>query len=340
MIDAAQRPLVWAAVGARRRRRRPRASWPSGSARPLSRRSVRRGVLPPVHPLRVPPAAARSPTARLRDAADLVVVVGSDLDEMMTQAFAMPRPRASRSTSTPLDASKNYRAGRRASWRRRRGRASRWPAAALPQRRSTRSAGACAACAPTAGHRRDRPERYLDAACAPADDARRRRRHVHPRLLDRGFTRSRRRDGWPTRLAGDARLRLPGHSGRAAATGPVVASRRRRLPVRLRRAGDRRPGADPTDHAPHRRRRLRDAALREGKARGRRFGIKLRTPDLLALAGSFGIRAETVDGLDDEFGEALARHVDDREPSVLVARTPEPLVPPPNTSPNWYRRRH
>jgi len=24
---------------------------------------------------------------------------------------------------------------------------------------------------------------------------------------------------------------------------------------------------------------------------------------------------------------------------VLVASTPEPLVPPPNTSPNWYRRR-
>ena len=26
-------------------------------------------------------------------------------------------------------------------------------------------------------------------------------------------------------------------------------------------------------------------------------------------------------------------------PSVLVARTPVPLVPPPNTSPNWYRKR-
>ena len=43
--------------------------------------------------------------------------------------------------------------------------------------------------------------------------------------------------------------------------------------------------------------------------------------------------------LDDAFGEALARHVADPEPSVLVAHTPEPLVPPPNTSPNWYRRR-
>ena len=57
------------------------------------------------------------------------------------------------------------------------------------------------------------------------------------------------------------------------------------------------------------------------------------------MAESFGVRAETVDGLDDAFGEALAAHVADGSPSVLVARTPVPLVPPPNTSPNWYRKR-
>ena len=70
-----------------------------------------------------------------------------------------------------------------------------------------------------------------------------------------------------------------------------------------------------------------------------RYGVDLHTPDFAAMAAAFGIRAETVDGLEDEFGEALARHVAEPEPSVLVARTPEPLVPPPNTSPNWYRRR-
>jgi thiamine pyrophosphate-dependent acetolactate synthase large subunit-like protein len=70
-----------------------------------------------------------------------------------------------------------------------------------------------------------------------------------------------------------------------------------------------------------------------------RYGVDLRTPDFEALAGAFGVRAETVDGLDDDFGAALAEHVADPEPSMLVARTPEPLVPPPNTSPNWYRRR-
>jgi thiamine pyrophosphate-dependent acetolactate synthase large subunit-like protein len=74
-----------------------------------------------------------------------------------------------------------------------------------------------------------------------------------------------------------------------------------------------------------------DAAGRE------RFGVDLQTPDFEALAGSFGVKAETVDGLDEAFGEALARHVEDPEPSVLVANAA--LQPPPTTSPRWYRKR-
>jgi acetolactate synthase-1/2/3 large subunit len=68
------------------------------------------------------------------------------------------------------------------------------------------------------------------------------------------------------------------------------------------------------------------------------YGVDLQTPDFAAMAESFGVRAENVDGLDDAFGEALARHVEEPEPSVLVARG-EALVPPPTTSPNWYRKR-
>jgi len=67
------------------------------------------------------------------------------------------------------------------------------------------------------------------------------------------------------------------------------------------------------------------------------YGVDLHTPDFAALAASFGVRTETVEGLDDAFGEALARHVSEGGPSVLVARAPG-LVPPPTTSPNWYRR--
>ena len=53
------------------------------------------------------------------------------------------------------------------------------------------------------------------------------------------------------------------------------------------------------------------------------------------MAESFGVRAETVDGLTAAFSEALTRHVRDPEPSVLVARAA--LEPPPTTSPRWYR---
>jgi acetolactate synthase-1/2/3 large subunit len=68
------------------------------------------------------------------------------------------------------------------------------------------------------------------------------------------------------------------------------------------------------------------------------YGVDLATPDFAAMAESFGVPAETVEGLDDAFGEGLARHVADPEPSVLVAKA-EMLVPPPTTSPNWYRKR-
>jgi thiamine pyrophosphate-dependent acetolactate synthase large subunit-like protein len=66
------------------------------------------------------------------------------------------------------------------------------------------------------------------------------------------------------------------------------------------------------------------------------FGVDLESPDFAALAASFGIQAETVDGLGDGFSAALRRQISADEPSVLVARAA--LEPPPTTSPRWYRR--
>ena len=63
--------------------------------------------------------------------------------------------------------------------------------------------------------------------------------------------------------------------------------------------------------------------------------VPLRTPDFVALARSFGIEAEGIEGLGDAFAAALARHVATDEPTVLVARAA--LEPPPTTSPRWYR---
>jgi thiamine pyrophosphate-dependent acetolactate synthase large subunit-like protein len=67
----------------------------------------------------------------------------------------------------------------------------------------------------------------------------------------------------------------------------------------------------------------------------RQTGVDLRTPDFAALARSFGLRADTVDGLGEAFATALADHAADAEPTVLVARAA--LQPPPTTSPRWYR---
>ncbi|HEY7630597.1 MAG TPA: thiamine pyrophosphate-binding protein, partial [Thermoleophilaceae bacterium] len=66
------------------------------------------------------------------------------------------------------------------------------------------------------------------------------------------------------------------------------------------------------------------------------FGVDLATPDFEAMARSFGIEAETVEGLGDEFGRVLARQVGTGTPTVLVAKAA--LEPPPTTSPRWYRR--
>jgi acetolactate synthase-1/2/3 large subunit len=66
------------------------------------------------------------------------------------------------------------------------------------------------------------------------------------------------------------------------------------------------------------------------------LGMKLQSPDFEAMARSFGVRAETVDGLGEAFEAKLQHHATLAEPTVLVARAA--LGPPPNVSPRWYRR--
>jgi acetolactate synthase-1/2/3 large subunit len=66
-----------------------------------------------------------------------------------------------------------------------------------------------------------------------------------------------------------------------------------------------------------------------------RSGVDLHTPDFVALARSFGVRAEGVQGVGEEFGRLLAELAADDGPSVLVATAS--MQPPPSTSPRWYR---
>jgi thiamine pyrophosphate-dependent acetolactate synthase large subunit-like protein len=65
------------------------------------------------------------------------------------------------------------------------------------------------------------------------------------------------------------------------------------------------------------------------------LGVDLLSPDFTALADSFGVRSFATDGLDANFGAALRRQLTLDEPSLLLAR--DSLGPPPNVSPRWYR---
>src|SRR3954451_5347418 len=84
IIDAAERPLVWAGSGARDRADEVR-ELAERLAAPVLTTYGGRGVLPPEHPCCVGLPPHVEAAGRLWDEADLVISFGSDLDGMNTQ---------------------------------------------------------------------------------------------------------------------------------------------------------------------------------------------------------------------------------------------------------------
>jgi thiamine pyrophosphate-dependent acetolactate synthase large subunit-like protein len=343
-LAAAERPLLWVGGGAR------------SAAGPVTRLAERlaapvlttygaAGLLGASHRCLVgmPPHVA--PAGALWDDADVVVAIGSDLDGVQTQNFAMPQPPALIAVNLDAeDAAKNYRVDHLLE-----GDAARVTAElaervperdgleALGHRLQEVRADACAALD-------ERALRFLDAMhfalpedaivvadmCIPGYWLAGFHTPPAPRKLQIPL-------GWGTlgyafpaalgaALAGAGPVvAVAGDGGFLFACGELATVAQERIPLTTVIVDDGGYGMLRYDQ---------DVSGDE------RYGVDLHTPDFAAVAAAFGVRAETVDGLDDAFGEALAAHVADPEPSVLVARTPEPLVPPPNTSPNWYRRRH
>src|SRR5205085_1407317 len=93
LVTSARRPLIWAGSGAR----------DAGDA--VARLAERLGapvlttyggggVLPSSHPCLVGMPPHVEPAGRLWDEADAIVAIGSDLDGVMTQNFALPQPPA------------------------------------------------------------------------------------------------------------------------------------------------------------------------------------------------------------------------------------------------------
>ncbi len=343
-LAAAERPLLWIGGGAREAGPEV-ARLAERLAAPVLTTYGAAGVLAPAHPCLVGMPAHVAPAGALWDEADVVVAIGSDLDGVQTQNFAMPQPPALIAVNLDgEDAAKNYRVDCLLE-----GDAVR-ATAALAERVDERdgleslSERLHEVRAQSCSELDGRALRFLDAMrFALPDDAIVVADMCIPGYWLAGFytpSAPRRLQiplGWGTlgyafpaalgaALAGGGPVvAVAGDGGFLFACGELATMAQERLPLTAVIVDDGGYGMLRYDQ---------DVAGAE------RYGVDLHTPDFAALATAFGIRAETVDGLDDEFGEALAEHVAERAPSVLVARTPEPLVPPPNTSPNWYRRRH
>jgi acetolactate synthase-1/2/3 large subunit len=337
LLTGAQRPLVWAGGGAVAAGEAV-AALAERLGAPIFTTYTARGVAG-AHPLAVglPPHLPR--TGALWDQADAVVAIGSDLDGMSTQNWLHPQPPTLVAINVdPADAAKNYEPdvviegdaalaadlagtlqGRHEPW--------------VDLERLRRTA--------LDDLRRDFPAelRFLDTVppeatvfadmCIPGYWLAGFRRVPAPRRLAYPM-------GWgtlgfafPAALGAAAAgldapvLSVSGDGGFLFAPGELATLAQERLPLTAVIVDDGGYGMLRYDQ---------DAAGRE------RTGVDLATPDFAALAAAFGVRAETVAGLDDAFAAALARHLADPVPSVLVARAA--LQPPPTTSPRWYRRRN
>ena len=341
LIGSSIRPLVWVGSGGREAADGVGALAERLGAPVLTTYGAR-GVLPPDHPCCVELPPHCEPAGRLWDQADLVIAIGTDFDGMNTQNWAQPQPPAVLAVNVDVtDASKNYAVEVMLEG----------PAedvvAALADRLEPRGMGglverlhharaeACETLDP-------RALRYLDALafalpddalvvcdmCIPGYWAAAFHPFAHPRKLlypmgwgTLGF-------GFPAALgaalagAGPT-VSISGDGGFLFACGELATIAQEQIPVTTVIVDDGGYGMLRFD---------------QDQAGEERFGVDLKTPDFEALATSFGLAAETVDGLDDDFGTALARHIQDPAPSVLVAKA-EALTPPPTTSPQWYRRR-
>ena len=339
-LEAAERPLLWVGGGARDAAPEI-AALAEKLAAPVITTYGAAGVLPPGHPCLVglPPHVAAA--GRLWDEADVVLAIGSDLDGVQTQNFTQPQPETLIAVS--LEQPVNYRVDVQLTGDA--GDVARALTAGLGEHGGTGplaerlAEGRSTAC----GDLDATALRFLDAIrfalpadgnlvvdmCIPGYWLAGFHTPAAPRRLQVPL-------GWGTlgyafpaalgaALSGTGpTVSISGDGGFLFACGELATLAQERIPLTAVIVDDGGYGMLRYD---------------QQRAGDESYGVDLHTPDFAAMATAFGVRAETVDGLDDAFGEALAAHVADPSPSVLVARTPTPLVPPPNTSPNWYRRR-
>jgi thiamine pyrophosphate-dependent acetolactate synthase large subunit-like protein len=343
-LDGARTPLIWAGGGAARSGAGKAVAALAGRlGAPVIETYMGRGLIEPTHPawVGVPPHVPEA--GALWDAADVVLAVGTDFDGMMTQNWRMPQPPCLIAVNVAADeAMKNYPAdlvlagdAREVVERLARGVADRGDPGALRARLETVRAAAAR------GVEKSEPQAaellaslrsavgprtavfadmcvpgYWAAGFHPFADVRRLAYPVGWGTLGFAFPAS-----LGAALSGpDPVLCICGDGGFLFAAGELATAAQERAPVTVLLVDDGGYGM------------LRFDQHVAGQAP---FGVDLQTPDWVALAGSFGVRAREVDGLGEPLAEALEAELATDEPSMIVARAR--LMPPPTTSPRWYR---
>jgi thiamine pyrophosphate-dependent acetolactate synthase large subunit-like protein len=345
LCERARRPLIWAGGGALQ------ADAGEAVGR-LAERLVApviltysgRGLLPPGHPCLVEAPPHVPEGGQLWDEADLVIAIGSDLDGMMTQGWKQPQPPHLVTINVdPADAAKNYLPDVLVEADAADGAAAlaervteRGGLDALRRRLAELNRSARAALAETdpdalaflQAFERALPEDTVVVCdmCIPGYWLGGFHRVPAPRkfayplgwgTLGCGFP-----QGLGAALAGTGPVvSVSGDGGFLYACGELATAAQERIPLTAVVVDDGGYGMLRFDQDlkgdPHE-------------------GVDLHTPDFVALARSFGVRADEVDGLDERFEGMLGHHLRLDEPTVLVAKAG--LAPPPNVSPRWYRR--
>ena len=343
LLEHARRPLIWAGGGALQ------ADAGEAVAR-LAERLVApvmltysaRGLLPPDHACLVESTPHVERVGALWDEADAVIAIGTDFDGMMTQGWKLPQPPHLISINVdPADASKNYLPDVLVESDAAEGAAAlaeripqRGGLDALAQRVRELNAEVRAELAetdPEAIGFVEAIERVMPAEgvvvcdmCIPGYWLGGFHRTPAPRKLTYPL-------GWGTlgcafpqgvgaALAGPA-VTVSGDGGFLYACGELATIAQERIPLTAVIVDDGGYGM------------LRFDQDLKGDPHD---GVDLQTPDFVALARSFGVRADEVEGLGERFEAMLGHHLRLNEPTVLVAKAG--LRPPPNVSPRWYRR--
>ena len=346
LVAGAQRPLVWAGGGALRAQAGPLVGeLAERLAAPVITTYMGRGLLSPDHPCTVFGPAHDPEVGALWDEADVVLVIGSDLDGTMTQNWLMPQPPTLIAVNLDAtDAGKNYTpeltlvGDARAVLERL---APRIPAGhgdleALRARLAEveeRVIAGVGADEPQALEFLGALDRVLPAKtivvvdmCIPGYWVGGYRRVPAPRKLAYPLGWGTLGFGFPASLgaaladAGPA-VCVCGDGGFLFACGELATVAEAEIPVTIVLVDDGGYGMLRYDQA---------------RAGDPPFGVDLVRPDFAALAASFGMPATTVSGFGPEFEAALANAIRQTRAEMIVVNAA--LKPPVTTSPRWYRR--